>query len=289
MSFESFIVSDPREPETPVIVEIPHAGLLIPPHVSPEILASARAIGRDADLYVDDLYADAHVLGASMIVARASRYVVDLNRAESDIDGQSVAGGPDGHAPRGVIWRVTTEGDRSLAAPLRREAFERRLQETYRPYHAKLGELIVEKKRRFGLAVVLAAHSMPGEGSSTPNDRPPSGGVPAPKGAGARASRRADVVPGSLGRTSSHPRFIDVVDAHAREAGLTVMHDDPYRGGFTTQHYGRPEADVHVVQVELARRLYMDEVTLHPRPALFDRTRAWCGELVAKLGRAALI
>jgi N-formylglutamate amidohydrolase len=96
------------------------------------------------------------------------------------------------------------------------------------------------------------------------------------------------VVPGTLGRTSAHARFIDLIDAHARQAGFSVMHDDPYRGGFTTQHYGRPDANVHVVQVELARRLYMDELSLRQRPEPFEQLRNWCGELVAKLGHAAL-
>jgi N-formylglutamate deformylase len=276
-----FIVSAPAGKEIPIIVEIPHAGLLVPPHISPELLASARAMGKDADLYVDELYAEAPALGASVLRARTSRYVVDLNRAESDIDAQSVTGGPDAHSPRGVIWRVTSEGDRALAAPLGREAFERRLQELYRPYHKKLAELIGEKKTRFGLAVVLAAHSMPS------GDRRPDGG-PLSGGGTNRAGRRADVVPGTLGRTSAHARFIDLIDVHARQAGFSVMHDDPYRGGFTTQHYGRPEANVHVVQVELARRLYMDELSLRPRQEPFERLKSWCGELVAKLGRAAL-
>jgi N-formylglutamate deformylase len=269
MNEAPFAVSAPLGDEIPVIVEIPHAGLLVPPEVSPDLLAPARAIARDADLYVDELYAAAHALGASVLSSRTSRYVVDLNRSESDIDAQSVAGGPEGHSPRGVIWRVTTEGDRALAAPLRRDAFEKRLDNVYRPYHAKLVELIVEKKRRFGLAVILAAHSMPSEGGSS-------------------MSRRADVVPGTLSRTSAHARFIDVVDSHARQARLSVAHDDPYRGGFTTQRYGQPDSNVHVIQVELARRLYMDEQTLRQRPEPFERLRSWCGELVANLGRAAL-
>ncbi|CAN5744312.1 hypothetical protein BH11MYX4_BH11MYX4_21520 [soil metagenome] len=94
---------------------------------------------------------------------------------------------------------------------------------------------------------------------------------------------RADVVPGTRGRTSAGARFIDAVDKHARAAGLSVAHDDPYQGGYTTQHYGRPDRDVHVVQVELARRLYMDEATL-TRSAGFERLRAWCGSLAAALG-----
>jgi N-formylglutamate amidohydrolase len=66
-----------------------------------------------------------------------------------------------------------------------------------------------------------------------------------------------------------------------------VAHDEPYKGGFTTQHYGRPRENVHVVQVELARRLYMNETTLR-RSKTFDDVRAWCRDLVRSLGQAAL-
>ncbi|MGH7733345.1 MAG: N-formylglutamate amidohydrolase, partial [Gemmatimonadales bacterium] len=76
------------------------------------------------------------------------------------------------------------------------------------------------------------------------------------------------------------------MEAHATAQGWSVRHDDPYAGGFTTQHYGRPDENVHVVQVELARRLYLDEATLRPL-ATFEDVRTWCRELVARLGAVA--
>jgi N-formylglutamate deformylase len=294
MADAPFDLLEPTREATPLIVEVPHAGLNVPPHVLSELMAPARAIARDADLFVDELYQDAPALGATLLLARHSRYVLDLNRAESDIDAQSVASGPSRHSPRGVVWRVTTEGDRALATPLSRDSFEERLRDVYRPYHAMLADLIRRKKERFGVALVLAAHSMPsydggpkaalgawGFGGYAAGTRGP-GGYPA----GARL--RADVVPGTQGRTSCGAKFIEVIEAHARQAALSLAHDDPYRGGFTTQSYGRPQENVHVVQVELSRRLYMDELNLRRRPGRFEATRAWCSELVAKLGRAAL-
>jgi N-formylglutamate deformylase len=95
---------------------------------------------------------------------------------------------------------------------------------------------------------------------------------------------RADVVPGTRGKTSADRAFIDAVDAHARAAKLSVAHDDPYQGGFTTLSYGRPATGVHVVQVELARRLYMAETTLE-RGAGFAKIRAFCTDLVGVLGK----
>jgi N-formylglutamate amidohydrolase len=91
-------------------------------------------------------------------------------------------------------------------------------------------------------------------------------------------------VPGTRGRRSAGPRFIDAVESLAVSRGWSVRHDEPYAGGFTTQHYGRPADGVHVVQVELARRLYLDEATLRPTPG-FPQVRAWCRSLVAELGR----
>jgi N-formylglutamate amidohydrolase len=273
-----FVVHEPsslgkQSRETPLIVEIPHAGVFVAPQFMPDLVASARAIGRDADLHVDDLYEEACEEGASLLVSRTSRYVVDLNRAEHDIDSQSAVSGQLSSSPRGVIWRLTTEGDRALTAPLRQDVLELRLAGVYRPYHAALQTLIQRKVATFGHAVILAAHSMPSVARVMHGD---AGQV------------RADVVPGSRGRTSAAAKYIDAVDAHARQRGWSVAHDEPYKGGFTTQHYGRPRDNVHVVQVELARRLYMNEATYRTTPGAFEDVRGWCRALVRKLGAIAL-
>lgn len=267
---DAFSVIPPTTEETPVLVEIPHAGLWIDPPTFAWLVAPARAIARDADLYVDELYADAPARGATSLVARFSRYVVDLNRGENDVDPDAVEGAPSSaRATRGIVWRLTSDAAKVLERPLPRRELERRLDAVYRPYHRALTEAIAAKKAKFGYAIVLAAHSMPSVGRAGHGDP--------------RASR-ADVVPGTRGRTSAARPFIDAVDAHARKAGFSVAHDDPYQGGFTTQTYGRPADGVHVVQVELARRLYMDEGTLE-KNASFSKVRAFCADLVTLLGR----
>jgi N-formylglutamate amidohydrolase len=265
-----FSVIEPTAEETPLTVEVPHAGLFVDARALSFLVAPARAIGRDADLYVDELYEGVTSRGATLIVSHVSRYVVDLNRNEHDVDADSVEGAPSHtRATRGIIWRLTSDGSRVLDAPLPRRELDRRLDTYYRPYHEALAAVLERKRARFGYAVVLAAHSMPSVGRA---------------GHGDPHATRADVVPGTRGRTSAGKPFIDVVDAHARASTLSVAHDDPYQGGYTTQHYGRPDLAVHVVQVELARRLYMDEPTL-AKNAGFDRMRAWCTDLAALLGR----
>ncbi len=272
---------DPTGPETPVVVEVPHAGLETGAPFLEPLVAPARALARDADLYVDALYEDAPAEGATMLVARASRYVIDVNRGERDVDAEVVEGArADVRMHHGLVWRTTSDGEPALSRRLSTQELEERLELVWRPYHRELAAIVERKRARFGIAIVLAAHSMPSieRGLRVP-------GREAAEPPLARLAR-ADVVPGTRGRKSAAGPFIDAVEAHAVARGWTVRHDEPYAGGFTTQHYGRPAENVHAVQVELARRLYLDELTLRPLPS-FGLVRTWCRELIARLGATA--
>lgn len=262
----------PERGRTPVIVEVPHAGLTIPPVLRDEILVSEDAIARDADLHVDALYAQAPEAGAVLLSARVSRYVVDLNRAPDDIDLDGADGPRRAGQPRGVVWRVTTEGRPVLRRPLDYAALRQRIELFHAPYHTALRTELERTRERFGYAILVAGHSMPSTVRRGSRE----------------VERRADVVPGTLGRTSADRRVIDLVDAHFRSAGLSVRHDDPYRGGFTTAHYGRPAEGWHAIQIEINRSLYMDELTLAPKNGDFARLQSLLADLVRRLGELAL-
>lgn len=268
-----FTVHDPEPARSPLVVEVPHAGLNVDAPSLATLVAPAIALGRDADLYVDELFQDAPEQGAALLVANVSRYVIDLNRAEGDVDALAVEGAARRTTPHGLIWRSTTEGRSALAAPLAQSELERRLVTYYRPYHAALLRLLEARVARFGFAVLLCAHSMPSRGRDGHQDA---------------GKERADVVPGTRGRSSAAALVIDTVDGLARESGLSVAHDQPYRGGYSTGHYGRPERNLHAVQVELNRRLYMDELTLERKGAEFQRLRGFCRELVQRLAALRL-
>jgi N-formylglutamate amidohydrolase len=263
-----FEIVEPQAAESPVVVEVPHAGLAIDAETLAYTQAPARSIARDADLYVDHLFQDAPREGATLIYARASRYVVDLNRSEADFDHEAVEGGGRGPWPRGLIWRLTTDGEAILSQRLPKGEMERRLDLVYRPYHRALEKLIERKRARFGFVILLCAHSMPSQGRRNPHDV---------------GSLRADIVPGTRGRTTAAGFVIDMVDRHARARGWTVRHDDPYRGGFTTGHYGKPHSSVHAVQVEIARHLYMEETSFRLHTQGFGTVREFARTLAAKL------
>ena len=272
---ESFNLNLPSASPVPLLVEVPHAGTFVPEPVLEELVVPSDALLRDADIYVDELFANAPQHGAALLCANVSRYVVDLNRAQDDFDSATVS---DQKAvpfaqPRGVVWRATTDGRPLLRRPLSFGALRKRLDSYYVPYHAALSKTLEALRAQFGFAFLLAGHSMPSRGRSLHTDA----GI-----------RRADVVPGTRGRTTADARVIDLVDAHFRSAGLSVRHDDPYKGGFSTTHYGRPDLRVHAVQVELNRALYVDESTFQRREGDFQKLQTVLDGLVAKLGKLDL-
>ncbi len=270
---EAFTLVRPEGRALPVLVEVPHAGLAVPDEARALLTVDDRAVLRDADAWVDGLFRDVAALGATLLAARCSRYVVDLNRDETDHDPGSVEGSaqPKGSAPRGVIWRESGDGVVALRRPLTAQEFARRVARYHRPYHRALASELEAMQERHGRVVLLCAHSMPSTGRAQLGQAP---------------RRRADVVPGTRGRSTAGAALIDAVDLHFRSAGLSVRHDDPYRGGATTLRYGRPGAEVHAIQVELNRDLYMDERTLTPKPDAMAWLRTLCHALVPRLADA---
>ena len=269
------IEAPPPDRASPVIVEVPHAGLAVPDAVREQVRSPLGGRMRDADIWVDQLWAGAPAAGAHLLVADVSRHVVDLNRAEDDLDPRvfrAVDASAQRRAGRGAIWAAGTDGRRILTRALTRDDVAQRLERYHRAYHRALRELIDHARDRFGFAIVLAAHSMPSRGRNV---------------RGGPILTRADAVPGTLGRTSAATGFIDIVDRALRSGGLSVAHDDPYRGGFTTKHYGRPKEGVHVVQIELSRSLYCDERTQRPHDGL-DRLRPILDSIVSGLATAEL-
>jgi N-formylglutamate deformylase len=264
----------PEHGRTPVLVEVPHAGLAIPELLKDEILANEDTRKRDADLYVDELYRYAPDVGAALLSAKVSRYVVDLNRAPDDVELgvlEDPASGRVGQ-PRGVVWRVTTDGRPALRTPLDASSLSQRIALYHSPYHARLREELELARERFGYVILVAGHSMPSAVRRGARD----------------IERRADIVPGSLGGSSCDPRVVDLVDQHFRAAGLSVRHDEPYRGGFTTAHYGRPTQKQHAIQIEINRAIYMDELSCVRKPDNFARLQQMLKELVARLGQLDL-
>lgn len=263
----------PAAQTLPVVVDVPHAGEWIPEAVAAELVVGDQVLRRDLDLYVDQLWEAAPRLGATLIVSKVSRYVVDLNRAGDDVSGETVVGAqaierPGYYGDRGVVWRTTTDGTPVMAGPMTQDAFARRIAAYHSPYHDAIEAELERVKAQFGFAILIDGHSMPSLGRRGHTD------------AGAL---RADIVPGDLdGAACSSALRRIVVDTY-REHGYRVAPNEPYKGGWITRRWGRPRDHLHAIQIEVNRRLYMDEATFKIKRQGIERLRAACEAILPQL------
>jgi len=270
---KEFRIERPERQSLPVVVDVPHAGEWIPGDVTGEMVVGDQVLRRDLDLYVDQLWASAPELGATLIASNVSRYVLDLNRAPDDISPQTVIGGrrvlkPGYYHDRGVVWRTTTDGTPVMAAPMTRRAFDARIARFHTPYHSAIAQEIARVKAQYGYCILVDGHSMPSQGRSGHSDP---------------GKRRTDVVPGDVDGTSCASILTETVSAHFRTEGYRVIPNTPYKGGWITRSFGAPHEDVHAIQIELNRALYMDEGTFEQLPEGMQRLTAACAALLPKL------
>lgn len=223
--------------ELPLLVSCPHAGTEIPPELAARMTPAALAVA-DTDWHLPRLYAFARELGASMLVARYSRYVVDLNRPPEDTSlypGQDTTGlCPTDTFRKEALYREGRAPDAAERAA-RRERY-------WAPYHVQLAAELERLRAAHGYAVLWEAHSI---ASVLP--RFFEGKLP-------------DL---NLGTAEGHSCAAPVqaaVEAAMRGQGrYTWVANGRFKGGYITRHYGRPEAGIHALQMEICQCTYMEE------------------------------
>jgi N-formylglutamate deformylase len=231
----------------PLLISIPHLGTELPPECAQQMTGTA-ATTQDTDWHLDQLYSFAHALGISLLQARVSRYVIDLNRPP---DGQSLY--PD-QTTTGLCPTKTFHGEPLYAPgsePDAREQ-ERRLKIYWKPYHRALEQELARLRVAHGSVLLWDAHSIAGV-----LPRLFDGQLP-------------DLNLGTNGGQSCAADLIDGVAAVARSSGLSHVVNGRFKGGYITRHYGQPEQNLHAIQLEMRQALYMDEAM----PFGYDPQRA---------------
>lgn len=247
--------------ESPVMVNVPHAGTALPEDLVHRLSEEAAGLP-DTDWYVDELYDFAAGLGAGLMVATYSRYVVDLNRGADDAPLYT-------RRTTGLVPNETFDG-----APLYRpgqgpDAGEAalRVRHYWKPYHQALESELERIRAQHGFAILLDGHSIKSR-------------VPA-----LFAGRLPDLNLGTHGGRSADPGLADAAwSALPGRPDYRRVRDGRFKGGFNTRHYGRPERSMHALQLEMAQCCYMDEATLQRRPdamrRLRDRLSHWVHGLI---------
>ena len=202
------------------------------------------------DFAVDRLIAGAAEAGAAILKAEFPRSYIDLNRA-GDIDPAVLAEpwpGPLAPGDRtllglGLVRRLCKSGVPLYREPLAAAEIQRRIELFYRPYHTALEKALAKRHALFGECYLLDAHSMP--------DLRDERGHPA----------RPDFVLGDRQGTSCDPAFTRCVRNLLQDMGFSVALNEPYKGVEIVRRHGHPRAGRHALQLEINRRLYMNEET----------------------------
>lgn len=252
-----FTIVHPQHQSAGFLYNTPHSGTWYPPDLlalSPLPLGALRS---SEDSFVDRLFAAAPRLGAPLLAVNVARAYVDTNREPYELDPfmftgplplEANAESERVHAGLGTIPRIVAGNQRIYNRRLPIADALKRIRTIYEPVHRALGGLIEDTRSRFGHAVLIDCHSMP---SGSTFLRLP-------------VRPAADIILGDRFGTSCTPALIDAADRTLRGLGYRVARNQPYSGGYNTQHYGRPRLGVHALQIELNRALYMDEKRFEP-------------------------
>ncbi len=221
----------------PLLISMPHVGTEIPADQRERYVPRALEV-EDTDWYLDRLYAFAAELGAGLLVARESRYLIDLNRPRENTPMYAGANNTELCPTRFFTGEpLYREGRAPDAAEV-----ARRVDDVWQPYHDAITDELARLKALHGHAVLFDAHSIKSELPWLFEGTLPHLNLGTVEGRSCAPSLRAALA-GVLGAQS---KFSHVVDGR-------------FKGGHITRHFGRPHDGIHAVQLEMCWRTYMDE------------------------------
>lgn len=271
----------PRSMPMPVLIAVPHAGRVYPADILAQMRDADMSQLRLEDRYVDKLgLAIARATGTGLLVAHAPRAMLDLNRADDDVDWEMVEGSSRhfgkqqqsvtgtnhrarsglGLVPRrlpgfGEIWR----------GKLRREELDRRIERIHRPYHMFLANELERIRDEWGAALLLDLHSMPPLRKQHGQDHAPT------------------IVVGDRFGASCHGRLVARTFTHLDGRGCIAAHNRPYSGGYVLDRHASPQRGIFAMQLEVCRSAYLDKQLLEPSNGL-DPLADMLAGLVRELG-----
>jgi N-formylglutamate deformylase len=267
----ALLLHGPSQATLPIVLDSPHSGTAFPADF--EAIVSEHDLRDGEDCFVDELYLPATELGIPLLAAQFPRTYVDANRHAGDVDLELLDGpwphawSPSGKAKIGkaLIWRTLDDGRAIYGRKLSVDEIVGRIERYHAPYHRELIRLLDGAQQRFGTVYHLNCHSM--------------NSVAGTMGEGGAGSARADFVLGDRDGSTCDARFTEFVRATLTAMGYQVRVNDPYKGVELVRAYSDPTAGRHSLQVEINKRLYMNE-SARTRNGGFARLQRDLAELV---------
>ncbi|WP_339712157.1 N-formylglutamate amidohydrolase [uncultured Sneathiella sp.] len=243
----------------PFVFSSPHSGRNYPDRFVESSMLEFDHLRQSEDFLVDELFACAPEYGAPILMAEFPRAYCDANREAFELDPHMyntplpdyvMTASPRLASGIGTIPRVVGAGQEIYSGKLDFQEAHRRINECYFPYHHALRQLLEEGVKKFGYVYLIDCHSMPAA-APTPDASRTSLGV-----------QRPDIILGNRYGTSCGPQLFNATLASLESYGYNVGQNTPYAGGFITACYGKPDKNVHALQIEINRGLYMDQKNL---------------------------
>ncbi len=266
-------LSEPDHLSCRAVFNSPHSGKEYPDDLIRASRLSPHRLRASEDALVDELFASAPSFGAPLLSAIAPHAWVDLNRGPSELDPAMISGikaaGLNQRiaAGLGVIPRIVAEGTAIYDGKITLEDARGRIDRYHQPYHAVLERLLQRTRQQFGSAVLFDCHSMPSDALRA-----------APK---VRGHRPEIILGDRFGAASSREITAETQEAF-QDAGFTVARNAPFAGGYITQRYGRPSRQLHAIQIEIDRGIYLDQPQVEALPE-FGEIRGRISAVVERL------
>jgi N-formylglutamate deformylase len=249
----AFDIESPRGRHVPLVLDSPHSGTEYPEDFRPAV--ALDRLRQAEDSYVHELYGSGPDHGATLIAARFPRSYIDPNRSILDIDASIIDGAWPGPAIAtrktelgiGLIWRLLDSGEPIYARKLSVDEVKQRIVKYHQPYQRAVKDALDAAHEHFGTVWHLNLHSMPALSGRISEEGP--------------GKARADFVLGDRDGTTCDADFTRFVSDTLRGMGYEVRINDPYKGVELVRAFSDPRAGRHSLQIEVNRRLYMDERT----------------------------
>ena len=269
-------VRGPAVPALPLVLDSPHSGRDFPDDFGAAVSESELREGEDC--FVDELFAAGPEMGAPLLAALWPRTYLDPNRHAGDVDLDLIDGSwpgeyrPSGKARVGkaLIWRTLEDGRPIYSRKLLPEVISRRIDSFHGPYHDAIQNLLNETHARFGKVYHINCHSMRAVAGKQSED--------------GEGNARADFVLGDRDGTTCDPAFTGFVRGVLAGMGYEVKVNDPYKGVELVRAYSDPKAGRHSLQIEINKRLYMDEASVQKNEG-FESLRNSLAQLLKEVSR----
>ena len=234
-----YYIIEPKGKKVPFILSVPHCGTDFPAELMGDYKPEMASKPDDTDWFVHELYNFASEFGITIIYAKYSRWVIDLNR-----DPESKPLYNDGRIITGLTTTTDFFGNDIYVSedkiPTETE-INRRLENYYWPYYQKITELLEERKNEFGKVLLWDAHSIRRSVPTIQKDFFP------------------DMILGDNDEKTAHSEIINAALSNLSSGKYGINHNHPFKGGHITRYFGKPENNVHALQLEMNKILYMDD------------------------------